>query len=373
MRNAGPDYFFDRTFNVGDIGNRSVLTKADYQYKDINGKSILTALLNFTNDEGKAVAEKNVRYEIVIDKKTVWAQNTKTDALGSISLSINNENKADLSGAYIRTTIDGAYNYPVVRDFPIKAALSQSDVQFFPESGALINDVTSRVAFKATGTDGLGLNIKGSITDQDNKEVATLSTYHAGMGTFMLRPQSGKNYTANITFADGKTKTIALPKAMDEGYVLSVYQPNKDSVLVRISKPQKQLTQPQGVNLIAQTGGETIFASPVKISSPITSVWLDKKDFPTGIAQFTLFESNGQPLNERIAFIRSNDQLQLSIKTNKITYGSKEKVKVVLEAKDSKSRPTAGNFSVSVIDEGKMPVDKSKESTIFSNILCGLT
>jgi hypothetical protein len=363
MRNTGPDYFFDHTFTVGDIGNRNLVTKADYQYKDVDGKQVLTALLNFTNDEGKAVAGQSVRYQVVINKKTVWTQNVKTDALGSVSININNDNKVDLAGAYIHTTFDGIDKYPVVRDFPIKAALSQSDVQFFPESGNLVNGITSKIAFKAIGVDGLGVNIKGKITDNENKEITDIETLHAGMGNFMLRPETGKGYKANIIFADGTTKTIDLPKAADEGYTLSVYQPNKDSVLVRINASASLLKTP--AYLIAQTNGEIIFASPVKI----TPIWLDKKDFPTGIAQFTLFNINGEPLSERIVFIRNNDQMRLGLKTNKNTYGSKEKVQMGLEAKGSDGKPAFGNFSVSVIDESKLPVNENKESTIFSNIL----
>ncbi|MFD2147590.1 hypothetical protein [Mucilaginibacter antarcticus] len=70
----------------------------------------------------------------MIDKKIVWSQNVKTDALGSISININNDNKVNLAGAYIHTTLEGADKYPVVRDFAIKAALSQSDVQFSPKA-----------------------------------------------------------------------------------------------------------------------------------------------------------------------------------------------------------------------------------------------
>ncbi|MES2807002.1 MAG: hypothetical protein V4619_00145 [Bacteroidota bacterium] len=101
----------------------------------------------------------------------------------------------------------------------------------------------------------------------------------------------------------------------------------------------------------------------------MTSVWLEKKNFPSGVAQFTLFNSSGEPLSERVAFIRSNDLMALDIKTAKAAYKSKEHVKINLEAKDSKGKPTAANFSVTVIDEGKMPVEESRESTIFSNIL----
>ncbi|MES2807935.1 MAG: carboxypeptidase-like regulatory domain-containing protein [Bacteroidota bacterium] len=363
MRNAGPDYFFDHTFTVGDIGNSNVVASADYRYKDINGQQVLTALLNFTNDEGKAFAGQDVRYQIVVDKKTVWTQNVKTDALGGISININNDKRADLAGAYIRTTFDGADKYPVVRNFPIKAALSQSDVQFFPEGGNLVNGSASQIAFKAVGIDGLGVNIKGKIIDNENKEVADIETLYAGMGSFMLRPEAGKTYKANVAFADGTNKTINLPKAADEGYTLSVYQPNKDSVLVKINASTSLLKIP--AYLIGQTNGDIVYASPVKAGM----IWLDKKEFLTGIAQFTLFNINGEPLCERIIFIKNNDQMRLGLKTDKATYVSKQKVQLELDAKDSEGKPSFGNFSVSVIDESKLPVNENKESTIFSNIL----
>ncbi|WP_299352257.1 hypothetical protein [Mucilaginibacter sp.] len=369
MRNAGEDYFFDRTITVGSIADNDIITKADYQYKTINNKPTLTAFLNYTNDEGKALADRDVRYNIIINNKVVWVKNVKTDALGSILINIPNDGHVNLAGSYITTTITAADKTPVVKNFPIKASLSQSDVQFFPESGNLVNGLSSRVAFKAVGIDGAGTAIKGVVVDDTNNEVATIETLHAGMSSFTLKPQAGKTYTARINFVDGTIKNIALPKAVDEGYVLSIYQLDKDNVVVRVNASAKLVETGQTINLIAQTGGETIFAAPVKIEKAITSISLDKKVFPSGIAQFTIFNSAGEPLNERIAFIRSTDLMQLGLKTAKSSYRSKEHVQVELDAKDSQGKGVPGNFSVTVIDESKVPVDESLESTIFSNIL----
>ncbi|MES2376517.1 MAG: carboxypeptidase regulatory-like domain-containing protein [Bacteroidota bacterium] len=366
MRNTGEDYFFDHTFMVGNLVSHNILTKADYQYRNVNSRPVLTALLNYTNDDGKPIAGKNIDYQVVINKKAVWTSSIKTDENGTIPVKIANDAHLDLAGAYIHTTIKAGDKQTIVRDFPIKAALSQSDVQFFPESGNLVNGIASRVAFKAVGVDGLGTPVTGKIVDETNTEVAPLITLHAGMGSFILRPVAGKTYTANISFADGTTKNIALPKAIDEGCVLSVYQPNKDSVLVRI---KASVVRAQNLNLIVHTNGETIFSSPVKITNATTAVWLEKKSFPTGIAQFTLFSNTGEPLNERIAFIRSNDLMQLDLKTPKTEYKSKEHVQIALAAHNSGGAGIAGNFSVTVIDESKVPADESTENTILSNIL----
>jgi hypothetical protein len=367
MRNAGDEYFYDHTFTVGDLASNNIIVKADYGYKQVDGKNTLTALLNYANDDGKPIAGKDVHYQVIIDKKVVWSRSATTDASGNIPVNIVNDKKANLAGAYIHTTLDGNDKHTIIRDFPIKANLAQSDVQFFPEGGELVTGINAHIAFKAVGVDGLGIDIKGKVVDNENNEVADLTTLHAGMGSFLLRPQAGKTYTANITLGDGTSKVIPLPKANDDGLVLSVYQPNKDSVLIRINAAKSSLQSTVG--LIAHSGGETVYASAIKLTAPVTSIWLDKKSFPTGIAQFTLFNSSGDPLNERIAFIRSNDLLSLDLKTAKTTYSSKEHIKIDLTANDGKGKPTAGNFSVAVIDESKVPVDENNESTIFSNLL----
>jgi len=248
-----------------------------------------------------------------------------------------------------------------------KPLLQQPDVQFFPEGGNLVNNITSRVGFKAVGSDDLGVPISGSVTDNENIEVARLNTLHAGMGNFLLKPLPGKTYTAHIKFADSTSKNITLPAALNEGYVLNVYQPNSDSVLVRIQA--SPALQHSSLNFIAHSGGEIIFTTRVVTNEVTTSLWLDKKSFPSGIAQFTIFDTKNEPLNERIAFIKNNDYMQLAIKTNKALYKSKEHVQLELDAKGSEGTPVAANFSIAVIDESTVPVDESAESTIFSNLL----
>ena len=66
------------------------------------------------------------------------------------------------------------------------------DLQFFPEGGYLINGVRSRVAFKALKPDGLGIDAKGTVTDNTGTVIADFSSEHLGMGVFALQPEAGK-------------------------------------------------------------------------------------------------------------------------------------------------------------------------------------
>ena len=58
------------------------------------------------------------------------------------------------------------------------------------------------------GTNGLGINVNGVVTDNENKEVLSFASGHLGMGYFYLNPAEGKTYKAKLTYADG-TQSIA--------------------------------------------------------------------------------------------------------------------------------------------------------------------
>ncbi|MHA4895732.1 carboxypeptidase-like regulatory domain-containing protein [Pedobacter sp. PWIIR3] len=247
------------------------------------------------------------------------------------------------------------------------------DIQFFPEGGSLINGVITKVAFKALAPTGYGAAIKGTVVDENNTTVIDFASEHAGIGEFTLRPEAAHTYTAKVATPDGKETTIALPKAVDEGYALAVFQPAGDSVLVRINVSDTKLKEikqnPTPVSLVVQSAGESIFTMSVPINSLRTSIWLKKNEFPMGIAQFTLFAENGEPLNERIAFIKNKDLLKIEVSSPKQTYKSKEKIELQLNARNKNGEAASGSFSISVVDESKVPVDDADESTIFSNLL----
>ncbi|TCD00185.1 carboxypeptidase-like regulatory domain-containing protein [Pedobacter psychroterrae] len=369
MRNAGEDYFFDKTFAVGSPGGDEVQVKVDYQYELGKGKPMVLAHLNYKDDDGKPLSDKNVRYELILNDKVIYNKESETDMSGNIIVRIANDEALQSGNGFLRTTVYTKDRRKLIKTFPIKAALARSDLQFFPEGGTLVGNITSRIAFKAVGVDGAGIVVKGIVIDQLGKEVTSFESQHAGMGSFLLKPEAGKQYIAKVIYKDSSTAEVNLPVAQPEGYTLSVYQLDNDSLLVRLTASAGLTKSPQGLGLIVQSGGETVYASKVLTNRQINSVRLPKKSFPTGIAQFTLFDYKNEPISERIVFVRNQDQMKVKIKTAKKSYNSREKVEVELESTDPTGKPVAGNFSVAVIDESKVPIEEQMESTIFSNIL----
>lgn len=378
MRNTGEDYFFDRTFTIGSLLASEIVSTSHYQYVTTDDKTFLIATLGYADKEGLPLTEEKVEYDIILNNQKVYSKSVKTNDRGQIKVVISNEQQVDLRGGYIRTRVRSQSknsNKVVSTDFPIKAGRWQSDVQFFPEGGNLVNGISNKVAFKAIGIDGIGIAVKGKILEDGSKEILDFETLKFGMGSFTMIPVAGKSYTARLFLPDSTEQTIELPKASNDGFVLNVYQPNEDSILVRIRVSSKALVtalkelKPIYVNFIAQISGETIAATPIEVTQPITSFWLEKDAFPSLIAQFTLFSQFGEPLNERIAFIKIKDQMSLKLTASKKSYKSKEKVEFELEARHRNDEPTRGNFSVTVIDESKVPYEEDLESTILSNLL----
>jgi len=241
-------------------------------------------------------------------------------------------------------------------------------VQFFPEGGDLVNNITSKVGFKAVGANGLSREISGYIADKDNKQVATFQSEHAGMGAFMLQPAADNTYTAVIKLAGGAEKRIELPKAAQQGLALSVTQ-SDDNIIVNI-QASNSLLNTGDVSLVAQANNIVQYTGEKSLTTNSITTVIPKNRFPEGITQFTLFGPDYQPVAERLVFIHDLDNhLKINLVQDKPGYAKRDKAHFDIQVTDRGGKPIVGTFSMAVTDEGKVPYQEANETTIFSNLL----
>ena len=250
-----------------------------------------------------------------------------------------------------------------------KATGSKADVQFFPEGGRLVKGIRSKTAFKAINENGRGIFVKGVVVDNNNTEITRFEASHLGMGSFYLLPEQGKTYRAVLKFADGTMQTINLPEAIDKGIVLALDNQLEDTLYAGIFANKAYFEENNGkkLSLLIYSGGETTRID-TKLDNPQIILHLPKASFETGIAQVTLFDEDGRPLNERLAFINNPDAIDMTISGDKTSYQKREKVSLNLSAFKN-NRPVAANFSVSVIDEAKVQTNENNETTILTYLL----
>jgi hypothetical protein len=369
MRNTDPDYFFNKTIAIGSF-EKQIITNILLAGSVKNNLSKVNARVFYKDPNGKAYPNKRVSWKVLNDDETISKGKGVTDINGLLNIAISTNKTSAINSSDLVTVIDVTDSKSITNSFSLKHALDEMDVQFFPEGGLLVNDVTSKVAFKAIKPDGLGIDIKGTITDNTGTVITDFSSQHLGMGVFMLTPQNGKTYKANIAFADGTQNTYNLPKAQDEGIAFAANNILPENLGIQISANNTffQKNKSKKFYIVAQNGEKICYAAQIILQNQVYSALIPKATFPTGILKLTIFSEYGEALNERIVFIQRNDQLNITLNTAQQSYAPMQKVIMNVLAKQG-DQPVQANLSATVIDETKVPFDENAETTILTSLL----
>jgi hypothetical protein len=224
---------------------------------------------------------------------------------------------------------------------PGKAVASAYDVQFFPEGGDLVKGLTSKVAFKITGADGKGAALKGAVINQQNDTIVRFSPLKFGMGTFMFTPVAGNTYRAVIQIPGGRPLYKNLPVTKNEGYVLQVADASN---VLNISV--KSNTGTPTAYCITYSGERV--ADAQTLGSGNNQFTIAKSKLAEGANHITVFNSNRQPVAERLYFKRpAAKPLAVNATTGQQQYGMRRPVNLNITTADA-SRATAANLSVAV-------------------------
>lgn len=372
MVNFDPVYFFNKIIPIGDVLNNNL--HHTISFKDLsNGKNARTqATIQFRDREGNILNNRKLNWQVTSGWETLDNGKGETDVMGNAVININAKDRELLKAGDLHVSLipGGGPSSPFVGTFPLKSALWDADVQFFPEGGELIAGLTKKIAFKATGSDGLGLSVKGEVLDQQNTVVASFADTHLGMGHFTFVPQEGTSYTAQVTFENNETRTYTLPDVVDQGINLTFLRADTAQVqLAIVANAAYHAAHKNDVfYLIAQSNGVLCYAAQATLRNDAVLINLPKDRFPTGIAQFTLFSSAAKPLSERLVFIESEKPLEIHVASNKQEYAAKELVNLDIGVSNN-GQSTKGSYSVAVTDETKVPHDENSALTILSNLL----
>jgi copper(I)-binding protein len=368
MRNAGPDYFFDKTIKIGNAWANKVLTHTQYTYSKTDNEQHVNAVITFTDKKGQPYAEVPVSYNVQLKDKTVERGKAVTNAQGGLTVSFSSKQPAPYVSGKITATLTLANKEKIVKTIPVKAVSDAVAVQFFPECGNLVEDLPSKVGIKAINSSGLGENVSGTITDNEGSEVLTFQTTHQGMGSFVLNPQPGKTYNARIRLKDGSVQNIALPKALTTGYVMTVNNTDSSKVNVKLLISESLLNKGE-MKLVIQHNNTVSAVLKVGMVKQVTIMALNKKDLPSGILHLTLFTPDNIPAGERLIFIHNPaDQIDARLLNLKKSYGIRENVPLELSAA-SNGKPTIGSFSIAVTNASIVDPDPDNESNILTSLL----
>jgi len=258
------------------------------------------------------------------------------------------------------------------------SATSAVDVQFFAEGGQLVAGLPAVVGFKAVGSNGLGAAVGGQLLDAQNKLVTDLSSAHAGMGRVGFVPAAGQRYHARLRLPDGRGLDYPLPAVVASGYVLHVVEVS-DAFLVEARYRGPAGTAPAvpgSVSLLVEGRGVVVglAARPIGTEGEPVGWRVLKSRYPTGIVHFTLFDAQGAPQAERLAFARTGPPaLRMQLTPDRAAYAPHDPVRVRVQVLDAAGQPLAGptapvHLSVAVAEAGAVALDPSA-GTVAAHLL----
>lgn len=372
MVNFGPEYFFNKVIPLGDVLNHSLHSQIKFEEVGGGRDARIRATMQFSNRAGQVLANRRVNWQAVSNFEALASGRGETDAMGNITLDIQARDRDRLASSTLNLSVQDPQTSAglLVSNVPLRSALWDVDVQFFPEGGDLLADVAKKVAFKVVGSDGMGVSAKGEVKDSQGQVVSSFETLHAGMGVFHLLPMTGERYQAHLTFENGQTRQVDLPEVKTEGINLVYVRDLGDQVQMAVVANPKfvEKFREQPFSIMAQADGIIGYAAQVNLRNESALINLPKERFPTGLAQITLFSPSGVPLSERLFFVESLKPLEIQLTTDKPQYAAKDPVSLQMTVLNNDSTFT-GNYSISVVDELKVPYDDNNSTTILSNLL----
>ena len=228
---------------------------------------------------------------------------------------------------------------------------SEYDIQFLPEGGHFIEDLTNIIGIKVSDAYGRGVAVKGKVVDSIENEIATFETNQMGMNRFVIANASKANYKAIIELPDGGTQTVKLDIPEKQGVGMNVTAYLKGQVLVRLQANPLTLSLNQSYFLMIHSNGINYKNYNIEFAEdPSVQIKINKEDLGNGIIYATLFNEAFVPVSERIFYnqkgiIKGKLSMTTAVETN-------DSVRLILKSTDSLSMDQVAKFSISILPEG---------------------
>ncbi|NML38995.1 TonB-dependent receptor plug domain-containing protein [Chitinophaga sp. G-6-1-13] len=362
MRNEKPRTVFNREITLLKVISPRVLMKLDFPRKGYGPGDEVAAEYSMKNLQQQPIVGFPAQYTVSIDGKAVFTGTFTTDTAGKARILFRLPEKLYTNDGLLNITVDYQHNKEAIsRSIPI--TLNKIDLQFMPEGGTLVNGIATNMAFKAINEYGKPADVKGTVLDDQGKQVATFESLRFGMGAFRFTPQPGHHYIARLSAPAGARGEYVLPAAATNGVVMNVRR--KDSLLQFVL----QASQPMTVTLEGKTRNVTHYKQVIQLQAGEQVVSVNPADFPVGIAVFTIAQLNNIPLAERIVFLGASRCLQVKITPDKQLYKPREKVTLDISTTGEKGMPIPANLSLAVVDDKKWVLADDRQDNILSWLL----
>jgi hypothetical protein len=345
MRNFQSEYLFEKDIPIHQSNFNNLIVVNPVINKCAEGDSVELYIKTILPDEYKAPEKQLEVFVRLNDTLSVRKTfNFKKDLNGSMGFFV--PMSLDCSFADIRLNLSDKVVISAQRlSIMLKSGIN---LQFFPESGKMIDGIETVIAYKATDIKGNPTEFTADIIDENLNKVTHITGDKSGVGKFGFTPEYNHTYKA-LLILSGNKYVFNLPVTEPKGYVLNF---NTDSSDIFIKNNQNNFKSRH--YLLVSVRGAVYSSFETKLDNKPLQIHLPLELYPKGIVQITLFDSLFRPLAERLVFNNRPDQkMFIHVETGKKEYRQRERVNLTIDVTDAVGNPVVSSLSLAVVDSSK--------------------
>ena len=164
------------------------------------------------------------------------------------------------------------------------------------------------------------------------------------MGFVFILPRKTSSY--KVVLSDGQEFSFA--EVADSG--LSIYLRKQTDEYLEFHLCQPKEAAPQKIRLTGRMRGK-LYCMAEGTLRDILRIKIPVKEFPLqGIAEFTLYNENGQPMAERLVYVHPERKLHIELNTDSARYFTRGKGKLNVKVTDEAGKPVQAHLGLSIFD-----------------------
>ena len=321
------------------------------------------ATLAATRAEGGVPADAKVTVTARLDGMEIHRSTTVVNREGYCSAQFDlPKTIARGEGTIAFSVEDGGVVETATKTLPI--LLQTVDLSIYPEGGNLVAALSNRVYIEAKTPAQKPADLAGVIVDSTGKQVATFRTAHEGRGAFSFIPEKEETYVLKITQPSGINTDFPLPPIMPQGVLLlsteDVY-PAGEAITLGVRSTV------QGELLVTLSKREADVASLAvkgnkeenqRVTAEVT---LTPPASADGVLVATVWDSDGNPLAERLIYREPAETVNVQIVTDQERYVPGGRAELTIRTSNHKGDPISAIVGLTVTDDSVLEMIETRE------------
>lgn len=239
------------------------------------------------------------------------------------------------------------------------------DIQIFPESGYLLEDVENTIGIKVL-INGKGNTFSGKLLNSKGLEIVSFIGNKFGMSKAQFFYSKDESYSVILNIND-EIKKKQIPKANQTGIIFSTDNINDEilKLTIRTNEGTLPTLKADDLNLLIYRNNYICDALSFSFDKKnVQEFYLEKTKMLFGVNIITLFQNN-VPIAERKLFIsKQNQETAILIEKNDETQDS---ISVKIQTINFNNKPVSTNLSISILPkDSKIYADNYNIKSAFS-------